>query len=256
MAAGTYLPTWNGHGDALALWRQNADGTLTLANSYTYGTWGTPVTATHNGIGDLGFRFLYVGAADVQWDDFSGAGLLYMHARHYSPLTGRFLQPDPSAAETNLYGYAGANPTSTVDPTGEATPMEGLICFLLLGFGCREVIEFNDWAQHEAAYFFGSKTVRDVKGDAFKHCCWSAILTWAFGERAAKTLTDAHERYGGDTPSSIDYHNNRVGRWIGAGARRLYKRKAYAKTSISLGCYSHLSPRWAFGWDLSLHYLK
>ena len=117
-SAGTYLVTWNGHGDALALWRQNADGTLTLANSATYGTWGTPAIATHNGIGDLGFRFLYVGAADVEWDDFSGAGLLYMHARHYSPLTGRFLQPDPSAAEANLYGYAGNSPVTKVDPSG------------------------------------------------------------------------------------------------------------------------------------------
>ncbi|MHB8891445.1 MAG: RHS repeat-associated core domain-containing protein, partial [Candidatus Limnocylindrales bacterium] len=117
-SAGTYLVTWNGHGDALALWRQNADGTLTLANSATYGTWGTPAIATHNGIGDLDFRFLYVGAADVEWDDFSGAGLLYMHARHYHPAIGRFLQPDPSAAEANLYGYAGNSPMTKVDPSG------------------------------------------------------------------------------------------------------------------------------------------
>jgi hypothetical protein len=64
--AGTYLPVWNGHGDALNLSRLNADGSLTLANSYSYDTWGRPTTATHNGIGDLGFRFLYVGEFDVQ----------------------------------------------------------------------------------------------------------------------------------------------------------------------------------------------
>ena len=117
-SAGVYLPTWNGHGDALALWRMESDGTLTLANSYTYSTWGRPTTATHNGIPDLGFRFLYVGASDVQWDDFSGAGLQYMHARHYSPLTGRFLQPDPSAAEANLYAYAGDSPVTKADACG------------------------------------------------------------------------------------------------------------------------------------------
>ncbi len=121
-SAGVYLPTWNGHGDALALWRMESDGTLTLANSYTYSTWGRPTTATHNGIPDLGFRFLYVGASDVQWDDFSGAGLQYMHARHYSPLTGRFLQPDPSAAEANLYAYAGDSPVTKVDPSGNCGP--------------------------------------------------------------------------------------------------------------------------------------
>ncbi|CAN5656330.1 hypothetical protein BH20CHL7_BH20CHL7_12920 [soil metagenome] len=64
----SYLVTWNGHGDATALWRINADGTLTLANSYSYSTWGEPTTTTHTGFADLGFRFLYVGAHDVQWD--------------------------------------------------------------------------------------------------------------------------------------------------------------------------------------------
>lgn len=65
--AGTYLVTWSGHGDALALWQINpSTGVLTLANSYTYTTWGAPTTATHNGIPDLGFRFLYVGEFDVQ----------------------------------------------------------------------------------------------------------------------------------------------------------------------------------------------
>jgi RHS repeat-associated protein len=93
-------------------------GTLTLANSYTYSTWGTPTTATHNGIADLGFRFLYVGAQDVQWDDFSGAGLTYMHARTYLAAIGRFLQPDPEATEANVYGYAGNNPVRHVDCEG------------------------------------------------------------------------------------------------------------------------------------------
>jgi hypothetical protein len=61
-----YLVVWNGHGDAAGLWRQNGDGTLTLANSYTYSTWGAPTTAVAQGFSDLGFRFLYVGAYDVQ----------------------------------------------------------------------------------------------------------------------------------------------------------------------------------------------
>ncbi len=53
-----FLVTWSGHGDALGLWRQNADGTLTLANSYTYTTWGTPTTTVASGFTDLGFRYL------------------------------------------------------------------------------------------------------------------------------------------------------------------------------------------------------
>ena len=73
--AGTYLPTWNGHGDATALWRLSDDGsgTLTLANSYSYSTWGAPTTATHNGSPDLGFRFLYVGQGAGDYADLVSA---------------------------------------------------------------------------------------------------------------------------------------------------------------------------------------
>jgi RHS repeat-associated protein len=121
---GTYLISWNGHGDALALHRQNTDGngdfdgTLTLANSYTYSTWGAPTTATHNGISDLGLRFLYVGQYGVTWDNQFGLGLHYMQARHYAPALGRFLQPDPSRLEDNHYGYAFNSPISHIDPVG------------------------------------------------------------------------------------------------------------------------------------------
>ena len=114
-----YLVTWNGHGDALALWRIETTGALTLANSYSYSTWGAPTTFTHNAYADLGLRFLYVGREGVAWDDFGfGLGLLYMQARHYSPALGRFLQPDPSAAEANLYAYAENSPVTKVDPDG------------------------------------------------------------------------------------------------------------------------------------------
>lgn len=121
---GTYLPTWNGHGDALGLWRIEAGGTLTLANSFAYATWGTPTTFTHNNVPDLGFRFLYVGEFDVQWDMVHSLGLLYMHARHYAPTLGRFLQPDPDGSEDNLYAYTANNPVTELDPDGT--------CFIIL----------------------------------------------------------------------------------------------------------------------------
>ena len=114
-----YLVTWSGHGDALGLWKINtATGALTLANSFTYSTWGQPTVSTHNSFADLGFRFLYVGRYDVQWDNAFGLGLHSMGARHYSPVTGRFLQPDPSALDANLYAYAGNSPVTAVDPAG------------------------------------------------------------------------------------------------------------------------------------------
>ncbi len=116
----TYLVTYNGHGDAIGLAEIHpTTGVLTPANWVTYSTWGTPTVTTVNGFGNLGFRYLYVGRYDVQWDDFASAGLLYMHARHYHPEFGRFLQPDPSALETNLYAYVANSPITKIDPDGK-----------------------------------------------------------------------------------------------------------------------------------------
>jgi RHS repeat-associated protein len=114
-----YLVTWNGHGDATAIWKiDTSTGLLTLANTFTYTTWGTPSTTTHNAFADLGFRFLYVGQKGVTWDNNLSLGLENMGGRHYSPSLGRYLQPDPSALEDNLYGYAKASPVSWEDPGG------------------------------------------------------------------------------------------------------------------------------------------
>ena len=128
-AAGTiYVVVYNGHGDATGLWRKNADGTLTLANSYTYTTWGAPTTMAAGGFGDLKFRFLYVGASDVQWDSSFGLNLHYMHSRHYSPTLGRFIQPDPSGVDSNLYAYAEDDPITRSDPKGLWCEDHAYIC--------------------------------------------------------------------------------------------------------------------------------
>ena len=128
---GTDLVVWNGHGDATGLWRITADGTLELANSFSYGTWGEPgITAGTNSAtglsyGDLGFRFLYVGRYGVQWDGAYGPPLYLMGARHYHATFGRFLQPDPSALEANLYAYAGNSPMTYVDSAPYRPPPVG-----------------------------------------------------------------------------------------------------------------------------------
>lgn len=117
-SAGTYVVTWNGHGDAMGLWKVNVDGSLTLANSFTYDTWGKPAVTVAPGQTDLGFRFQYVGASGVQWDNGFALGLLYMHARHSSPDLARFVQPDPARADLSGFAYAGNGPVSSIDPEG------------------------------------------------------------------------------------------------------------------------------------------
>ncbi|MEM4409941.1 MAG: RHS repeat-associated core domain-containing protein [Candidatus Caldarchaeum sp.] len=46
-------------------------------------------------------------------------GLVYMRARYYEPLTGRFLSEDPGRNGINWYLYADGNPVNRVDPDGQ-----------------------------------------------------------------------------------------------------------------------------------------
>jgi hypothetical protein len=51
-----------------------------------------------------------------------------MHARHYSPALGRFIQPDPSGAEANLYVYAADSPVTRADACGTFSLREFFRC--------------------------------------------------------------------------------------------------------------------------------
>jgi RHS repeat-associated protein len=236
---GTYLVTWNGHGDALGLWLQNADGSLTLANSYTYSTWGAPTTTVASG-SDLGFRFLYVGASDVQWDNQLSLGLLYMHARHYSPVLARFLQPDPARAEANLFAYVHGNPITEADPTGlwpwdwvsdrmdqiltdyNANDLERAKCH-------REPLDCLAWGE-SARYAFRESRARfpmqpfsDGARDAYRHCLWQCGLASAIGADKAKVWGDLHERPSDSNLEQLrtvmDLRNNAVGRTLARQVR-------------------------------------
>jgi RHS repeat-associated protein len=250
---GDYLVTWNGHGDAVELARIDpGTGLLSPANRFTYSAWGTPALATVGAFGDLGFRYRYVGRHDVQLDSTAGvpAELLYMHARHYIPEVGRYLQPDPSAAEANLYAYTANSPITNVDPSGlwmwpwdyltywkqHAGPFEKAYCDRIA----------NTWpcvanlVASAVALQFGKDTSASTgngqAGDAIRHCTWQCLLTAFAGRKAAAKLAQAHEqdnmleaqakerrwlegRSGGDRnavdreilASGMDRHNNRVG---------------------------------------------
>ncbi|MDO7908785.1 RHS repeat-associated core domain-containing protein [Paenibacillus sp. JX-17] len=113
----------NGHGDVTALLQ--ADGTV--LNTYSYDIWGNPVVSEEK-VENL---FSYSGE---YWDAVTG--LQYLRTRWYDPDLGRFIQKDTfegfmnRPSSLNPYVYVENNPTTYVDPTGEATQYCALNCFV------------------------------------------------------------------------------------------------------------------------------
>jgi RHS repeat-associated protein len=83
----------------------NSAGALSKSTYQPYGA----STAAANPFAYTGQRF-----------DAEAGGIYYYRARHFSPLLGRFLQPDPVgyASGMNLYTYTSNNPLNRKDPTG------------------------------------------------------------------------------------------------------------------------------------------
>ncbi len=85
-----------------------------LVDTYDYTPFGTTLAST----GSLANQFQFSGALGVTTD---ADGLVYMRARYYDPVTGRFDSTDPLNIKggINLYDYVGSAPTLAVDPQGE-----------------------------------------------------------------------------------------------------------------------------------------
>ena len=108
---------FNYHADRLGSTKliTDAAGSTAAGNSYAYAAFGRTVAQSGPVANERGFT--------GQQED-SEVGLIYMGARYYDPMTGRFISPDtivPDPANPqslNRYAYALNNPISYVDPTG------------------------------------------------------------------------------------------------------------------------------------------
>ncbi len=103
------------HADHLGSVRLLTDGTGANAQTYSYDAFGQTINSTGNVSNPIGYGGHLLD---------SESGLIYMNARYYDPVLGRFLsadtaQPDQqSPQKLNRYSYASNNPINNVDPTG------------------------------------------------------------------------------------------------------------------------------------------
>ena len=111
----------------------NSSGTL--ANTYTYDSYGRPIAST----GTLTNPVRYAGR-----DFDSETGLSYYRARYYDPTAGRFISEDPiefKGSGTNFYAYVRNNPVLSTDPSGLCVDEKLANCIKTL-FGVT-AIDFN-----------------------------------------------------------------------------------------------------------------
>ncbi len=103
------------HADRLGSPKLLTDDTGQVVSHFDYDAYGREIQRE----GDVEHRRGFTGHRDD-----AELGLVYMRARYYDPLLGRFLSPDPIVPDLenpqslNRYAYALNNPISNVDPTG------------------------------------------------------------------------------------------------------------------------------------------
>jgi RHS repeat-associated protein len=97
--------------DALGSTTSLSGATGTLANSYTYDSFGNLTNST----GSLSNPFRYT-ARELDTE----TGMYYYRARYYDPGAGRFLSEDPISFATDIdfYLYVHNDPISYIDPSG------------------------------------------------------------------------------------------------------------------------------------------
>jgi RHS repeat-associated protein len=119
-ASTRYYYVYNAHGDVVNL----VDASGNQVASYAYDPWGNLTRASERIPNANGWTnpYRYDGRDGVRYD--AADGLYWMSVRAYDPALGRFLAHDPLGRAPLFfadqpYAYAGNNPVSNVDPSGQ-----------------------------------------------------------------------------------------------------------------------------------------
>jgi RHS repeat-associated protein len=123
-SAPRYWYVYNAHGDVVSL----VDASGATVASYAYDSWGNLLAGSSESIPNANGwvnPYRYDGRDGARYD--ASDGLYWLSVRVYDPTLGRFLSRDPlgraplflPSGNDNPYVYAGNNPLSNVDPSGQ-----------------------------------------------------------------------------------------------------------------------------------------
>ena len=203
------------HTDTLGSVVAITDGSGNVEQTYDYDIFGQIRSAT----GSSGNRFTFTG------EENDASGLVYLRARYYNPVTGRFLSRDPFPAKAtdtqtlNRYAYVKNNPTNYVDPSGQSISfgrdLVNWFSTLATPFGVTRavtaVVGTYRLTQHNRVAYPGNNS-----DDAFRHAETSRQVTVLYGPAIAIAAGYEHEIQNifegyALTDSLMDVHNNNVG---------------------------------------------
>ncbi|WP_345038356.1 RHS repeat-associated core domain-containing protein [Streptomyces sannanensis] len=168
--------------------------------------------------GQAATRYNWLGAKQRSTETLTG--LTLMGVRLYNPSSGRFLSTDPVyGGNANAYEYCTGDPVNCTDLSGMVSIQgllpEATVC-AMYPFSCPGMMALSYWALRQAKSWYR----HGPKQNAFRHCIWQAVLTWAYGSRKASRLGYAHEVAAGNSAaarrdSRADSYNNVIGRQVG-----------------------------------------
>ena len=107
----------NGHGDVNMLMNENGS----ITKTYNYDAFGVEQDKVSNDTNPFRYCGEYY---DKETDN------IYLRARYYAPLQGRFTTEDPAEDGLNWYSYCGGNPVAFADPSGLGTIVSGSVDFI------------------------------------------------------------------------------------------------------------------------------
>ncbi|WP_256097950.1 DNRLRE domain-containing protein [Streptomyces sp. MnatMP-M17] len=217
-------------GDLIATTGATGDVVLQLANIHGDITTQIPLvdatTPVVNSYDEYGNRLPGTDPARYGWlggmqrSSETPSTVTLMGVRLYDSATGRFLSVDRVlGGNASSYEYCFADPVNCYDISGNYSIggliPEATICALFF-LWCADMSYVTAWALSEA-----KKRYSGAKQNAYRHCIWQAMLTWAVGSYLAKALGNAHEKAAGNKEedkrdSRADKYNNTVGRSLGA----------------------------------------